>query len=715
MLKGLNEQFCKWKDPVLDKKQDRIFFRAQNHKQDLQKRVGWNKINLTGGIGMKKPILIEDLCDYRYLSSVELNESGTLAVFAVSQGEMEQNTYHHYLACYDFATGQVRPLTASKEERSFLWEDDKTLLFPADRDGAVKKAREQGKKLTSYYRLSLNGGEALKAFSLPFNVVSLTLVDAESVLVVAQDDLTEINLDGLSAEELERKKKEREEEKDYEVLDELPYWFNGRGFINKLRKRLYLFNLQTKKVQRFSSQWMDVQQVLLHENKKKCIVIGAEYDSINSQFSKIVEIDLADGQSRILLEEGKLAVRNAALLHDVLVFTGTDYKTWGSSENAKFYRLDLNNGALACFLDQDLSIGSSVGSDAKMFGGTSFTAENERIYLTLTVDNCSNIYSVDLNGTLQQLTFEEGSTDCFSVKKDRLVFIGMRQLKLQELYEVKAGKEAVLTTINTALQEKEVLPLNKLSFVDSDGVRIDGWVIEPRGYDPKQTYPAVLDIHGGPKTVYGETFFHEMQVWASMGYFVFFCNPRGSDGRGNAFMNLVNRYGTVDYQDLMEFTDEVLKKYPAIDSSKIAVTGGSYGGFMTNWIIGHTDRFCCAASQRSIANWVSKALTTDIGYYHNMSQMASTPWTDIDRMWGFSPLKYADRCVTPTLFIQSDEDYRCWMADALQMFQALKLHHVPTRMCLFHHENHELSRSGKPKHRRRRLKEITDWFEKYCR
>ena len=136
---------------------------------------------------------------------------------------------------------------------------------------------------------------------------------------------------------------------------------------------------------------------------------------------------------------------------------------------------------------------------------------------------------------------------------------------------------------------------------------------------------------------------------------------------------------------------------------------------MTNWIIGHTNRFCCAGSQRSIANWISKSLTTDIGYYHNMTQMAATPWQDVSKMWDFSPLKYADQCVTPTLFIQSDEDYRCWMCDAMQMFHALKLHHVETRMCLFKGENHELSRSGKPKHRLRRLKELTHWFDRYCK
>ena len=165
----------------------------------------------------------------------------------------------------------------------------------------------------------------------------------------------------------------------------------------------------------------------------------------------------------------------------------------------------------------------------------------------------------------------------------------------------------------------------------------------------------------------------------------------------------------------MEFTDEVLRRYPQIDAKRLGMTGGSYGGFMANWIVGHTDRFAAVASQRSISNYLSKCLTTDIGYYHNLSAIQADPWTSFDKMWAHSPLKYADKAVTPTLFIQSDEDYRCWMGDAIQMLQALLLHGVPAKMCLFHGENHELSRNGKPKNRVGRLSEITQWMDKYCK
>ncbi len=140
------------------------------------------------------------------------------------------------------------------------------------------------------------------------------------------------------------------------------------------------------------------------------------------------------------------------------------------------------------------------------------------------------------------------------------------------------------------------------------------------------------------------------------------------------------------------------------------------GGFMTNWIIGHTKRFKAAASQRSISNWISKFATTDIGYFFVEDQQASTPWKDVEKLWFHSPpLKYADKVVTPTLFIHSEEDYRCWLAEGLQMFTSLKYHGVESKLVLFKGENHELSRSGKPKHRIRRLKEITQWFNRHLK
>jgi len=325
------------------------------------------------------------------------------------------------------------------------------------------------------------------------------------------------------------------------------------------------------------------------------------------------------------------------------------------------------------------------------------------------------LHRLTLAGEESALYEGEGSMDGFDRSASgEILFFGLYDQGLQELYALRDGQRVRLSAFNQEVLEGVYVAAPQRLTVHSCGADIEGWVLYPKDFDPDKTYPAVLDIHGGPKTVYGPVFYHEMQLWANEGWFVLFCNPAGSDGRGNTFADLRGKYGSVDYQNLMDFTDEALSACPAIDPKRVAVTGGSYGGFMTNWIIGHTDRFACAASQRSISNWLSFAGLADIGPYFTRDQMAVEKITP-ETVWRYSPLAFSDHVVTPTLFIHSDEDFRCPLPEGLQMFSALVDRGVPARACVFHGENHELSRSGKPKHRARRLRELTEWFTRYTK
>ena len=182
-------------------------------------------------------------------------------------------------------------------------------------------------------------------------------------------------------------------------------------------------------------------------------------------------------------------------------------------------------------------------------------------------------------------------------------------------YDRRVNSEVVTDCFSGAVTGQRMVG-ETLYFLNTDGVDIDGFVMKPVGYEPGKRYPGILHIHGGPKMVFGPGFHHKMQLWAASGFFVCYCNPRGNCGKGNAFADLQGKYGEVDFRDLMEFTDEVLRRYPEIDADRMGVAGGSYGGFMTNWVIGHTDRFRCAVSQRSIANYVGDYLLSDIGYYY---------------------------------------------------------------------------------------------------
>ena len=150
---------------------------------------------------------------------------------------------------------------------------------------------------------------------------------------------------------------------------------------------------------------------------------------------------------------------------------------------------------------------------------------------------------------------------------------------------------------------------------NGEGLTIDCWYMKTVGAEPGKKYPTIFDIHGGPKATYGALYFHETQCWTALGYAVIFCNPRGGDGRGNEFADIRGFYGVKDYQDFNAMLDWAVAHLDFIDAERLGVTGGSYGGYMTNWMISHSDRFKCAASQRGICNWISFDGVSDIGWY----------------------------------------------------------------------------------------------------
>jgi dipeptidyl aminopeptidase/acylaminoacyl peptidase len=291
--------------------------------------------------------------------------------------------------------------------------------------------------------------------------------------------------------------------------------------------------------------------------------------------------------------------------------------------------------------------------------------------------------------------------------------VAMHKQNLQEIYRLEDGILEEVSKFNEEVFTGKYLAKPEEIIVNKITHTVKGFALLPEGYNPNQKYPLLLDIHGGPKTVYGQVYYHEMQYWVNQGYIVIFANPRGSDGKGDKFADIRGTYGTIDYEDLMDFVDRAIDIYPGIDEKEMYVTGGSYGGFMTNWIVGHTNRFKAAATQRSISNWISFYGTSDIGYYFASDQTAGHPILDLENLYRQSPIKYAMHIQTPLLFIHSDKDYRCPMEQAQQLYAVLKTRGVDTELIWFKDENHELSRGGKPQARIKRIKDITNWFKNH--
>jgi len=655
---------------------------------------------------------IDDFKNYKFLSSLEHSSNGKYAGFAVHAVDMDENKYLSNLYLLNLETEEVRKLTSFNKESRFQWLDDENIIFSTIRVDKDKEDQESLKEFTQIYKINIHGGEADKFIRFNKKVGTYEFLSDGTILASAYFDNNAKDQTTLDEENLSKELKRLKEEKDYEVLEEIPYWSNGGGFTSRKRDRLSLFDKNGKFIKYLVSEFTSVGSMKLNHKKDQAIVITSTFKDKESVF---YELSLYDGNEVIRFETPGLLLEYADFLtDDLIILTATDMKLIGLNENTKFYIYDLKENHLKCITDDlDASLYSSVGSDAR-YGSSSYrSVDNGELYFTTTKGGDSHLYKVNAEGLITGIVEEEGSVDGLSVKNGSILYIGMKNNTLQELYRHEEASRKV-TTFNDAIQEElELSNPIPLSLLLNDGIAIDGFVLKPVGYVEGNKYPVLLEIHGGPKTVYGSVFYHELQYFASKGYFVVFCNPRGSDGKGNEFSDIRGKYGTIDYDDLMNFLDLALESYADMDRNNQFVTGGSYGGFMTNWIIGHTDRFRAAASQRCISNWISMFNTTDIGYYFADDQNFSSPWDNQEKLWWHSPLKYADQVKTPTLFIHSEEDYRCWLTEGLQMFTALKYHNVESRLCMFRGENHELSRSGKPKHRLRRLTEIDEWFDKF--
>jgi dipeptidyl aminopeptidase/acylaminoacyl peptidase len=244
------------------------------------------------------------------------------------------------------------------------------------------------------------------------------------------------------------------------------------------------------------------------------------------------------------------------------------------------------------------------------------------------------------------------------------------------------------------------------------GVRIQGWILKPPGFRASRSYPTILQIHGGPMCQYGYTFFHEMHLLAAQGYVVVFTNPRGSAGFGMRYMNCIQgRWGSVDYQDLMAVTDSMVRRR-YVNRRRLGVIGGSYGGFMTTWVVGHTNRFRAAVTQRQLGSWLIYFASGAVGY-RRMYEFGGTPWEKPMKYLRASPNFYADRIQTPLLIIHSENDMGCTIGQAEELFTYLKVQGKTVELVRFEGESHGLSRGGRPQNRLERLNRIVDWYRRY--
>jgi dipeptidyl aminopeptidase/acylaminoacyl peptidase len=683
---------------------------------------------------VKRHVERQDLLKFHFPSNPCFSPEGERIAYRVSRPNRDKNGYDSDLWVYGLNDGSNRRMTSSGEESFFCWSfDGSALVFASGRNAPGRGGKETGKEpRTAFYSIALAGGEAVRLFDVPCAAKSVKALDDQRFLLTAIREPERGNGgDGDS---------KNPEEADMRVFEQIPFMANGRGYIGQQRTALALYDAKTGEFRFLTPPAMEVTRCTLNRERTEALIVGVEYANVKPLGNAVYKMDLFTGALRRLAEktEELFTFSHAAWWGDVVLLSGTDHRKAGANENLKFYVLvDGQPECLTPELDSSLSaavVGDSHYGCAELNGaffpyevpapagsagigpaGISPAGATGVIYCATNVMK-SRLCELDGSGRSTQLTFDVSAVVDYGVLETgrRIAFVAYEGLYPTELYLWENGRERRLTSFNRPLFEELRLsqPIH-VSVDNGQGLKLDGWYMRPADFQEGRKYPAILHVHGGPKAAFGDIYHHEMQCWAARGYAVLYCNPRGGDGRGNDFADIRGKYGDVDFHDLMTFTDWCVENLRFIDGSRLGITGGSYGGYIVNWAITHTDRFKAAVSQRGISNWVSKFGSSDIGYYYVEDQHLGTPWRNPESLWKESPLKYADKAGTPTLFIHSEEDFRCEAAQGFQMFTALKALGVESRLCLFKGENHELSRSGKPRSRLARLREIAAWFDSH--
>jgi dipeptidyl aminopeptidase/acylaminoacyl peptidase len=631
----------------------------------------------------------EDFLDYRTISQPSFSKDGKRIAISVQQANKEEDLYNSDILIVGADGGETTRFTYGGKDYSPKFSPDgKSILFLSKR--TIGKD-EKGNEL---YVMPLVGGEPRRLLKRKEGIESPEFSSDSKIVYFLSKVIPEEEKDGVK------------------IVKRIQLWFNGEGFVYNARRHLFSINIETGDLKQITSGEFDV--VALHpSNDGKWIGYLASTDDLKPY---ITDVFLYDGNNTRKITKSNMTISDFAWSpDDSKISINADDLPRGFASNSHIWLLDLKEGSKPKKLENtDLSKGNSLNSDARQgaHASTSIAWDGDYVYYLQANGGSVHLCKVKPGGKSEVVVGGDRSVESYDVTNGRLAFVSMDSTHLEEL-SILANEEKKLTSFNDAIYSQlEILHPEWFSFRASDGAEIDCWILAK---NVVQESPTIVYVHGGPKTAFGNSYMHELQVLASKGYVVLYANIRGSDGYSEDFADIRAHYGERDFKDILEMIEFASNKFPFIDKNKLGIAGGSYGGFMTNWAIGHTDIFKAAVTDRSIASWSSFFGTSDIGPYFTKDQIGNDPFVGQNQLDSMSPISYVSKIKTPLLIVHSTEDYRCWMVEGLQMFTSLKYLGRETEMVLFSEENHDLSRIGKPKHRIARLGHYLRWFDKYLK
>lgn len=653
----------------------------------------------------KRKVTAEDIWAIKFVGDPQLSPDGQKVVYTITTTNVERNGYDCAIYMQNSTGGTAERFTsgtrsdAAVREHSARWspQGDK-LFFLSNRN-----SKEQ------LFIIGACGGEATQ----------LTRVDDGIGSPIWSPDGNRI------AFTMKQPKPKGEDpgNPDVRVIRRLRHKMNGVGFLDERLRHLWVIDVASGALKQITSGDFDVSQPAWSPCGTMLTFTTCNNPDADLRYIPDVFVVKEDGQGLQKLTKGAGPCSSPVFspCGKYIAYAGHEKGEVGHADTKIFVvSADGKEASRNLLVEFPRSVGSSVGSDTRADRGSAehvWTADGTALVFVATDGGNANIYAVDIQGKVREITTGEQAVTSFSLVNEKIAYTVNAALNPGDIYvtDINGAKVTRLSYVNKVLLEEfELAEPERIVFKSALAWDIEGWVMKPIGYKAGKLYPLILHIHGGPHATSGNAFFHEYQLLASLGYGVLFTNPRGSKGYSEEFTKgVVGDWGGNDYLDLMAAVDHVIEQ-GWVDPLRLGVTGGSYGGYMTNWMVTQTNRFKAAVTLRSISNMYTKYGTSDIGFYGNKAGMGGADlWDDEEFIMSRSPMRYARNVRTPILIIHSEQDLRCPIEQGEQWFIALKRLGVTTEFVRFAGENHELSRSGKPRNRVDRLLYITDWFERY--
>lgn len=671
---------------------------------------------------MRKRIGPDFFKEYVNVSDLKPNGRG-LFTYVRSDVVQEKDKYISNLYLYDMEKGRTVDRLTGDGGRSrgnaHQWLDEDHLILLGAREKADRLLEEKGIPLSVFSKFNVHTKVYEELFRLYHGVEKFCVIDQRHFLLLARESPERDRWLREAQGDWEKYLRIREREERCFVADEAPVWSNFGGYGGRERYKAYYYD--DGALTSLHDDGFSACDIVSYKNEYG-IFYGVETGGFSKTQGKLYLFDYGNKRVRPI-DESMEYIYTKILPVDSghILALRNDRKLHGEYQDEYIDLIDLETGGfLRNNQKTDWHLYDMVMTDVTYLSGwqSKIIPEKDGFYFISTVGDSSNVYYAvyGKDDSVRAVTSRRGKILDYFVAGDTLWMAAMRGLSGSEIYQVdvKNGREKRISNLNRRLEREYEFPaVEEISFSNSQGIWIQGWAMPPVGCRPGEKYPAILFIHGGPECAYGPVAMHEHFAMCAEGMGVLFCNPRGSEGRGAEFMDIRTKWGTVDYQDLMEFTDHAVAVCDWVDEGRLGVTGGSYGGIMTNWIIGHTSRFKAAVSDRGVSELFGDYFLGDIGMSCNTDAYGCTPWENPEYLWSQSAVKYAPDIKTPVLFIHGMEDSRCPFVHSLILHAAILYWGGVSKVVGFPGEGHELCRSGSPVNRERRVKEMLTWFRKY--